>query len=572
MNRSSSPISLLFILSVLATLFVPAAAVAQPAQSAVVRIDPGLALVDFLAFDQSGKFVPDLRADEVQLFVDGKPEKVDFFQLADFRPEPSGGESSLGSTPGKEYTEIRGPSPIIFVFDLDSMEPSSLAPARESLKSFLQQPHQNRRLYMLFAIQGGLSLRCRLTDDPQEVLDAAELLTINRTPDTFIGLIEQLAKTFRTLAPARLYLQAMQDSVSEAKIFVNNAINHLTTFTEAATGLAHQLEPLPGRKSVVLYSSGYPVTPSSTAFQILLQFNHSAGPEDIMPMHILTARFGQLTDETGTDRLRAALRELNGSQTSVYAVNTARLTGEGLANSPESQYIPRSLQGQYNSEDRSSRKSFLERVSDSTDGLSSELTAFEKLEKRLLEDNSAYYVLGFRPSWKFKEGSFKKYEVKVDRPGISVKARSGYLLRKEDTARDTIESAFEFPEVFRDFPTAGTASVTGNQVSVQLSIPTQALLFGTENGKWVCRIRVLGVLVDSSGTWQTGGNKYSMAREFNLSLDKARLETLLKTANVTAPLTAQAPPGRYELILVTRQWPSGRVSTWYTDVAVPEPQ
>jgi hypothetical protein len=200
------------------------------------------------------------------------------------------------------------------------------------------------------------------------------------------------------------------------------------------------------------------------------------------------------------------------------------------------------------------------------------LTAFDKLEKQLLEDNSVYYLIGFRPSWKFKRGSFKKYEVKVKRPGITVKARAGYLLRKEGTARDMIAAAFEYPEVFRDFPTSGTASVTGDQISVQLSIPTQSLLFGSEKGKWVCRIRVMGVLIDSSGTWQTGGNKYSMAREFNLSLDKARLDTLLKTANVTAPLATQAPPGQYELILVTRQWPSGRISTWYTDVAVPETQ
>jgi hypothetical protein len=365
----------------------------------------------------------------------------------------------------------------------------------------------------------------------------------------------------------------MQESVAEAKFFVTNANNQLATFTEAATGLARQLENLPGRKNVVLFSSGYPVNPSSIAFQILLEFNGHGGSGGIMPMHILTARFGQLTDETGTERLRAALRELNGSQVSIYSVNMARLAGNSLANSPQAQYIPTTLQGQRNSDDSSSRKAFLGRVSASTGGMTTDWNAFDQLGSRVQADNCAYYLAAFRPGSKSKAGAYGDFEIRVKRPGIQVETRPGYLQRTERTDQDrTVAAAFEFPEVFQDFPTSATVSAESGKISVQLSIPAKSLAFAAQDGKWLCKIRLLGALVDPSGAWATGGNKYSIAREFDLSFDAAGLESFRRTEKVTAPATAQAPAGCYELILVTRQWPSGLISTFYTTVVVPEPR
>ena len=45
---------------------------------------------------------------------------------------------------------------------------------------------------------------------------------------------------------------------------------------------------------------------------------------------------------------------------------------------------------------------------------------------RVVKDNSAYYVLGYYPPGQRKDGRFHKLEVKVSRPGVKVRARSGY--------------------------------------------------------------------------------------------------------------------------------------------------
>jgi hypothetical protein len=46
---------------------------------------------------------------------------------------------------------------------------------------------------------------------------------------------------------------------------------------------------------------------------------------------------------------------------------------------------------------------------------------------RIVADNSAYYVLAYRPPASKRDGKFHKISVRVDRPGLVTRARSGYL-------------------------------------------------------------------------------------------------------------------------------------------------
>ena len=50
-------------------------------------------------------------------------------------------------------------------------------------------------------------------------------------------------------------------------------------------------------------------------------------------------------------------------------------------------------------------------------------TAFE----RIVRDNSGYYVLAYYPPSDKRDGKFHKIEVRVTRPGLTVRARRGYV-------------------------------------------------------------------------------------------------------------------------------------------------
>ena len=47
--------------------------------------------------------------------------------------------------------------------------------------------------------------------------------------------------------------------------------------------------------------------------------------------------------------------------------------------------------------------------------------------QQIFRENGSYYLLGFVPSGQRMEGRFRKLEVKVKRPGLTVRARSGYI-------------------------------------------------------------------------------------------------------------------------------------------------
>jgi len=52
---------------------------------------------------------------------------------------------------------------------------------------------------------------------------------------------------------------------------------------------------------------------------------------------------------------------------------------------------------------------------------------------QIFRENSSYYVLGYQPANRRTEGRFRKIEVRVNRPGVTVRTRSGYM--EPDRAR-----------------------------------------------------------------------------------------------------------------------------------------
>ena len=60
-------------------------------------------------------------------------------------------------------------------------------------------------------------------------------------------------------------------------------------------------------------------------------------------------------------------------------------------------------------------------------------TAFD----RIVSDNSSYYVLAYYPPTDKKDGKFHRIEVKVTRPGLTVRARRGYMAPKAKPAPKT---------------------------------------------------------------------------------------------------------------------------------------
>jgi VWFA-related protein len=73
----------------------------------------------------------------------------------------------------------------------------------------------------------------------------------------------------------------------------------------------------------------------------------------------------------------------------------------------------------------------LRNLASATDGFVSESNDFNASMKRIADDLSEYYLLGYNSTNAKLDGKFRKITVRVKRPGVDVRARRGYLAATE---------------------------------------------------------------------------------------------------------------------------------------------
>ena len=89
--------------------------------------------------------------------------------------------------------------------------------------------------------------------------------------------------------------------------------------------------------------------------------------------------------------------------------------------------------------------------------------------RRVVDENSSYYVLGYYPANDRRDGRFRKIEVRVNKPGLTVRARRGYVaprgrateprLAGPNDASTELRDAMTSPIPVGGLPLAATASV-----------------------------------------------------------------------------------------------------------------
>lgn len=88
--------------------------------SGTLRIDTDVVSLDVTATDRQGNYVRDLRADEFQLFVDGRPHKIDFFSVTN-------------------QAALTRPLAVVFALDLSgSLKPEETETLRQAALKFTE--------------------------------------------------------------------------------------------------------------------------------------------------------------------------------------------------------------------------------------------------------------------------------------------------------------------------------------------------------------------------------------------------------------------------------------------------
>ncbi len=196
----------------------------------------------------------------------------------------------------------------------------------------------------------------------------------------------------------------------------------------------------------------------------------------------------------------------------------------------------------------------------------------------MLDENSAYYMLGFYPEASRWDGKFHKVKVVVrNRPDLTVSFRKGYLaksppsdsLAKLDPKVAEAIEAISSPLVRRDLDLRLTPLYADNAqrepiVTLLLHIDASRLSFTQSEGRYQGKLDEIGFVLDANGK---AVDKFS--NELLLNLQPQTYDTVLNRGLV-ATRTLNVKPGVYQVRLFVREAISGLIGTANDYIEIPD--
>lgn len=378
--------------------------------------------VDALVLDERGNFVRGLTKDDFQVFEDGKPQTISTFALVDI-PVEQAQRPLFASRPIEPDVETneRPFEGRVYVLVLDDLHTDVLrsqrvkAGARQFIENNLGQ---NDLMAVIFS--GGRS------QDAQEFTNNKRLLLA--AVDKFMGRKLQSA----TLARNDEYFRQRDSPMRDGRVNDPQEQERIYNARSLLTQLKNVSEWFGGvrgrRKTLLLMSEGI----DYNIYDVIRSYDSPAsGASGIM------------------EDIRETLSATARANVSIYAIDPRGLSGPGedsiavgsFANSdsPSSpdgsgtaSVDPPSnigMNGLMN-ELRLSQDSLRQLAEESGGFAAVNSNDFRGAFERVVRDSSSYYVLAYYPPSTKRDGKFHRIEVKVNRPGVSVRSRRGYASAK----------------------------------------------------------------------------------------------------------------------------------------------
>jgi VWFA-related protein len=425
------------ILAVGLTTSVIALAAQEPAPPA--QLEPFRTEVNYIRVDMyptaDGKPVTDLRQDEIEIFDEGAPQKIDRFEHVLVRGARSQEGRREPSTVAEMREAVQDVRARLFVLFLDT-EHVEFGPAINIKSPLIQSLNQ---------LIGGDDLVAVMTADMQ-----ARDLTFRRRTTS----IEELLKSVWSERDYRLKRSEEEDHIAlcygsgdlaDEMIFRRREVRTLDALEELVRHLRFVREE---RKAVIAISQGWRLFGEDPVLRRPVE-GKPVQPVPPLGNDPRTGRLG-VVERTGTElfdrrkceqerlslsmlrndmRFLDILRQANTGNTSFYPVDP-----RGLVVFDEN-IVPISPSGRWgrgvgiveDSQRLKARNDSLRTMADATDGLAVvQAGNLSAGMQRIVEDLSSYYLLGYYSTEEL-DGKFHKLTVRVKRPGVRVRARTGYL-------------------------------------------------------------------------------------------------------------------------------------------------
>ena len=548
------------VLAVLCVLLVAPSRAQQPAPPTQppAPVQPGLTFkvevnyveVDAVVTDAQGQFAGNLRKDDFQVFEDGKPQALTVFSKVEIpiqRADPP--LYAKASIPPDVASNAQPFDGRVFVIVLDDLHTkfSRTPRARAAARQFVERYVGANDLVAVVNTSGVSSSMQDFTSDRQLALRAIDRGMGQKADSATSAALDDYYRNQGLPAGSGSDMSARANEMER----YNQARNTLRTLRN----LADYLASMHGRrKALVFFSEGI-------NYDVVNPFQNTYATEVQDEMQQLVA-----------DATRANVN--------IYSVDPRGVTSLGdeiaeIASIPTDNSISTT---QLLDELRVQQDS-LRYVADQTGGFAVlNQNDFRTGFSRILDDNSHYYVLGYYASNEKRDGKFRTVQVKVLKPGYTVRARKGYVAAKgkpetpknaaTGTSADLREALASPVPVSGLTLSAFAAPFRGpapkDAIAVAIEIDGTKLPFKNTNGIYENNLEISLFASDQHGKVGDGARD-----EVKLALKPATYEFVSKD-RFRIVRRLMLTPGKYQLRVGAREANGGQVGTVFYDLDVPD--
>jgi len=542
-------------------------------QEDVVKVKSNLVNIDVIVKDKKGKYISDLKAEDFTVTEDGQPQKLEFFDAPLSRPETRKPgetrvvEATAPATATRNYVAL--------VLDSQTTDITNLKPVREGAIKYIREQVTDADAVAILSVTNGLQMLQPFTQDKAKLIASLERLG---SPDSKSfeqkDLAENIASLREVLNNASSAPIASPAGGSEAaRIMIAQhvlqqfirlrtalSIQQARPVLAAIAAIAEGLRPIPGKKTLVLFSQGF-VTPAVLDWQV--QSTIDMANRANVAVYII--------DSAG---LRA------GAPASGSLVPSSPLAGVSAITNQEQRI--RAVGGEtvfdnVRQEGQSREYDILYRISGDTGGkfFKDNNDIGQGLE-RINQEIQSRYTLAYRSTNQNFDGTFRKVKIEVRRPDVQILSRSGYYAIPPEEivllspADKKLLAGFDNAQANPGLPlfVSLTPFRTGDglyTVPLALEIPPSAVKFDSKGDKQSMQLEVLGVLsiTPERKLSRLGGN-------FDVNLSADDYNKILSN-NILYRQDLQLASGEYTIDVIVKDKQSGKVSARREQFVLPEP-
>jgi VWFA-related protein len=524
-------------------------------QGYTLKVSTNEVLVDVRVTDHKGDPATNLQQSDFKVYEDGVLQKINSFDLENIQKlvQETGkngkpAEINLGAlpktTPQETYRRlVQNHRMVVLFFDLSSMQIPDLLRALESAQNFAKTEMTPADLVAVVTYSSNLKVVQDFTNDRDALSKAIKSIQIGQSSTlASSGSVGEAGGTdsFGNEVVAQDTGNAFTPDETEFNIF--NTDEKLS----ALQSLANLLQAVPGRKSVIHFSSGI--------------------------------------EQTGVDneaQLQATIDAANRANVSFYTLDARGLMamppgGGASAASPSGTaiYTASAVSSQINSL-HNSRETLSTLATDTGGRMFTDLNNFAPVFQYVQKANSSYYLIGYTPSNTKADGKFRRIRVEVvEGRGLKVEARPGYYApvsfgrssgqQKELQLADALNSEAPFLDLPLAVETAYFLQSDGHYyVVLAAKIPGSSIPFHQHSSDHQTQFDFAWRATDSNG--KVAG---ALRDTLPVKLDASTFETVLK-GNILYVGGLVLPPGAFKLKVVARENLTGKMGTFEKQLVLP---